>query len=108
MNLFYEELAMSLNLTGKNFQITPAIKALVEEKFQKLTARYMQVSNIHVVLHIDHADHIAEGALHFHSHEIIATATANDMYVAIDELVEKMAHQMQKQKEKMIDSHHQS
>lgn len=96
---------MQLNLTGKNFQITPAIKSHTQEKFESLEKRYSQINNIHVVLHIDHIDHIAEATLHFHANEIHATATAKDMYQAIDSLIEKLSGQMHKQKEKIIDSH---
>lgn len=96
---------MSINLTGKNIEITPAIKTRVDEKFDMLSKRYSHVNNIHVVLHIEHIDHIAEATLHFQGHEVHATATADDMYTAIDHLAEKLSGQMLKQKEKIIDSH---
>lgn len=99
---------MQLNLTGKNFKITPAIKTHTDEKFAALLQRFNQVNHLHVVLHIENIDHIAEATLHFHGNEIHATATANDMYLAIDGLVEKLNGQMQKMKEKVIDSHRQS
>jgi putative sigma-54 modulation protein len=98
---------MSFNLTGKNsFQITPAIRERVEEKFQKLVARYAQMTNIHVVLHIENLDHIAEATLHYHGHDVHATAASADMYAAIDQLEDKIANQLHKLKEKIIDSHH--
>ncbi len=96
---------MTVNLTGKNLEITPAIKARVDEQFKSLSERYQQVSNIHVVLHIEHLDHIAEATLHFHGHEIHASSKANDMYVAIDQLAEKLSGQLLKLKEKTIESH---
>ena len=99
---------MTLNLTGQNFPITPAIKTHTEEKLEKVLSRYTHVTNPHVILKKDSHNFVAEATLHFHTHEIVATATATDMYVAIDQLAEKIATQMQKQKEKIIDSHHQS
>jgi putative sigma-54 modulation protein len=99
---------MQLNLTGKNFQVTPAIKSHAQDKFESLEMRYAQINNIHIVLHIDHIDHIAEATLHFHTNEIHATATAKDMYLAIDSLIEKLSSQIHKQKEKIIDSHRHS
>ena len=96
---------MTVNLTGKNVEIPPAIKSRVEEKFEALGVRYNQVNNIHVVLHIEHIEHVAEATLHFHGHEMHATATADDMYTAIDQVSEKLSGQMLKHKEKMIDSH---
>lgn len=99
---------MQLNLTGKNFKVTPAIKTHTEEKFNHLHQRYNQIDQIHVILHIEHHDHIAEANLNFLNSELHATATANDMYLAIDGLVEKLSAQIHKHKEKLIDSHRQS
>jgi len=96
---------MSLNLTGKNLPITPALKEHVEEKFESLNKRYPQITSTHIVLLIEHLDQIAEGTLHFHGQELHASANASDMYVAIDQLFEKLSGQMHKHKEKIIDSH---
>lgn len=98
---------MQINITGKNFQVTPAIRSHAEEKFQPLNKRFSQISNIHVVLHIDHLDQIAEATVYFHGSEIHATAKSNDMYAAIDGLVDKLTGQIHKQKDKTIDSHRQ-
>jgi len=97
---------MQLNLTGKNnLPITPAIKAHAEEKFEAIGKRYSQVNNIHLVLHIEHLDHCAEATVHFHGSELHATAKSTDMYVAIDQLADKLLNQLHKHKEKIIDSH---
>lgn len=96
---------MQLNLTGKNFKITPAIKTHAEDKFSALHKRYNQIGNVHVILHIENIDHYAEATVHFHGSELHASAQANDMYLAIDALVEKLSGQLGKQKEKIIDSH---
>lgn len=99
---------MQLNLVGKNFPITPALKSHAEEKLEALNERYSHVKNIHLVLHIEHLDHYAEATLHFHGSELHATAKANDMYLAIDQLSDKLSGQMQKLKDKAIDSQRQS
>lgn len=96
---------MQINITGKNFQITPAIKSYAEEKLLPLDERFSQINIIHVVLHIEHIDHFAEATLHFQGHEIHATSKADDMYHAIDGLHDKLSGQMIKLKEKTIDSH---
>lgn len=95
---------MQINITGKNFQITPAIKTYAEEKLTPLDTRFNDINVIHVVLHIEHHDHIAEATLHYQGTEIHATAKSDDMYNAIDGLVDKLTGQMTKQKEKHIDA----
>lgn len=99
---------MQLNLTGKNFKVTPAIKTHTEEKFDHLQQRYNQINQVHVILHIENHDHVAEANLHFQGSELHAIAKANDMYLAIDGLVEKLSTQIHKHKEKLIDSHRHS
>jgi putative sigma-54 modulation protein len=98
---------MQLNLTGKNFKITPAIKTYVDEKFASLEQRYSQITTVHVVLNIEHTNNVAEATVHFHGKEIHAKANGDDMYMVIDSLVEKLAGQIHKLKEKNIDSHRQ-
>ncbi len=96
---------MQINLTGKNLPITPALRTHVEDKFKSLDKRFSNITNIHVVLHIEHLDHCAEASIHFDGIEFHATASATDMYVSIDQLEEKLETQMHKHKEKIIDSH---
>lgn len=95
---------MQLSITGRDLDITPAIKTHTEEKFNALHHRYNQISHSHVVLHIENIDHYAEATVNFHGSEIHASANAKDMYLAIDALVEKLSGQLHKQKEKTIDS----
>ena len=99
---------MQLNLTGKSFEITPAIKTLVEDKLEHLDSHFANITNVHVVLHIEHLDHIAEATLHFHGNELHATAKTSDMYTSIDQLFEKLSTQVNKHKEKVIDAHRHS
>ena len=99
---------MQLNLTGKNFKITPAIKIYAEEKFEPLLKRYNQITNIHVILNIEHIENIAEANVHFHGSEINAKASAKDMYIAIEDVIEKLSAQLHKHKEKIIDSNRES
>jgi putative sigma-54 modulation protein len=100
---------MQFNLTGKNqLEITPAIKQHADDKFNQLNKHFRDITNAHLVLHIEHHDHCAEGTLHFHGNEMHATAKSSDMYQAIDQVAEKLSVQMKKHKEKLIDSHRQS
>lgn len=96
---------MQINITAKNFQITPALKTHTQEKISGIGKRFSDITQVHVVLHIEHIDHIAEATAHFLGNEVHAKASAKDMYAAIDGLVDKLTGQMHKLKEKTIDSH---
>jgi putative sigma-54 modulation protein len=52
---------------------------------------------------VEKLDHIAEATLLIVKGEIHASATSNDMYAAIDELVDKLDRQLIKHKEKIND-----
>lgn len=100
---------MQITLTGKNnLEITPALRAHADEKFSPLEEHFKQISHLNVVLMVEHKDHIAEATLHYQGSELHASATEEDMYIAIDQLVDKVYRQLQKHKEKIIDSHRQS
>lgn len=97
---------MQLTITGKNnLIITDALRAHTEQKFSAIEEHFTQVSHLHIVLKSEHNDHTAEATLHFQGSELHASATDADMYFAIDHLVDKVYRQVQKHKEKTIDSH---
>ncbi|EKD73708.1 MAG: Sigma-54 modulation protein [uncultured bacterium] len=93
---------MQLNFTGRNnLIVTPALKTYTQEKLQRLERRHTQVQKINIVFHVENVTHIAEATAHIDGAEIHAAAKATDMYVAIDELVDKLIGQVTKYKEKL-------
>lgn len=96
---------MQLHLTGRNLDITTALKTFTEEKFQKLERHTNNITNINIVLHLEHLTHMAEATLLLSGTEINAHAKSEDMYNAIDELVNKLITQITKHKEKMSNHH---
>ena len=99
---------MQLHFTGKNIDVTPALKAYTIEKFQPLQKRYSQISSVRVTFTVEHLSQIAEATVHMNGTELHATAKSDDMYASINALVDKLMGQINKQKEKIIDSHHHS
>lgn len=98
---------MQLQFTGRHIDLTPALKQFTTEKFQRLEKFFKEEHPINIVLHVEHATHIAEATLHIDKIEIHANAKSGDMYQAIDELVSKLQAQIVKHKEKLIDHHRQ-
>lgn len=96
---------MKLTFTGKNIEITPALKALTEKKLHTLENHFERVTQINVVLHIENVTQIAEATAHMNGIEIHAKAESDDMYNAIDLMIDKLTTQIVKHKEKIIDSH---
>ena len=98
---------MQIELTGHHVDITPAIRNFVNEKFKRLERHFDHVINTHVVLTVEKTRHAAEASMLISRNKIFANATADDMYVAIDHLIDKLDRQIVKHKEKIKDHHNQ-
>ena len=91
---------MQLHFTGRNLEVTAALKTFTTEKFQRLERRHANLGNINVTFQVENLTNIAEASLHLDGSEIHASAKGEDMYSAIDELVDKLITQITKHKEK--------
>jgi putative sigma-54 modulation protein len=87
---------MQLHFTGRNIEITPALKTFTEEKFQRINRHNAHINQVNIIFQIEHHTHVAEATLHLNGAEIHATAKTDDMYSAIDELVDKLLTQLTK------------
>ena len=96
---------MQIHFTGRNIDLTPALKSFTEEKMERLATRHNTITSLHVTFHIENLDHIAEATAHVYGTEMHASAKSEDMYVAIDMLADKMLTQLNKHKDKMTDHH---
>jgi len=94
---------MQLNVTGHHVDLPDALHAYVEEKIARLERHFEHITNIHVVLHVDDIRHGAEASVHIKGGEVFAQARAEDLYAAIDALVDKLDRQLIKHKEKLVD-----
>ncbi len=93
---------MQINITGHHVDITPALRDYVTNKMQKIQRIFSNITNVHVVLNVDKKfQQKAEARIHVAKAEIFAEAEAEDMYAAIDLLMEKLDRQVLKHKEKM-------
>lgn len=92
---------MQINLTGHHVDITPAIREFVDEKFERLERHFDHITNIHVILTIEKDRQKAEATIHVNRGNIFAEAHSEDMYAAIDLLIDKLDRQVIKHKEKL-------
>lgn len=94
---------MQIQLSGQHIEITPALRQYVTEKMERLARHSDQVGNVHVVLSVEKLRHKAEATFHLNRGTVFADIEADDMYAAIDGLVDKLDRQVKKQKEKKTD-----
>lgn len=94
---------MELHLTGHRMEITPALRTFTQEKFDKLGRHFDKITAINVTFDVEKLRQIAEATILIAKGEVHASSEAEDMYTAIDELVDKLDRQLIKHKEKMKD-----
>lgn len=96
---------MQLSITGHHIDVTPALKQKVESKLAKLERHFDHLTDVHCILTVEKLEHKAEATVHLSGGTIHADAIAEDMYAAVDSLVDKLSRQVKKHKEKLTDHH---
>lgn len=96
---------MQLNLTGHHVEITPALREYVDAKFERLERHFDHVFDVHVILNVEKLRHTAEATVHVNGNNLFADAVNEDMYAAIDGLIDKLDRQVKKHKERIQDHH---
>lgn len=92
---------MQINLTGRHVEITPALREYVDSKFAKLERHFDHINNVYVTLEVEKLKQIAEAKLNIDGGEIFAESENENMYAAIDQLIDKLDRQVIKHKEKV-------
>ncbi len=96
---------MQISITGHHIDITQALRTYIESKFARLARHFDHMTNIHVVLTVEKERQKAEANIHVSRNNLFADAEHEDMYAAIDSLVDKLDRQLKKHKEKLTDHH---
>ncbi|SFL83715.1 ribosome hibernation-promoting factor, HPF/YfiA family [Salibacterium qingdaonense] len=94
---------MNYNIRGENLEVTPALKSYVEKKVSKLE-RYFDttpVADVHVKLQVHNTGNNIEVTIPMPNLLLRAEEEHNDMYAAIDLVVEKLERQIRKHKTKV-------
>lgn len=92
---------MQINITGHHVDITPALHAYIENKFERLERHFDKMTNIHVILSVEKERQKAEATIHVNRGDLFADSIQEDMYAAIDDLTDKLDRQLKKHKEKL-------
>ena len=94
---------MQINFTGHNLEVTPALRTLVEHKFEKIQKHFDNITSAHVTFNVQKLENTAEITIHIPGHQLHSTGKSDDMYKAIDEMISALDRQILKHKEKQRD-----
>ena len=92
---------MQVSITGRHLEVTDSLKAHVEDKISKLKRHFDHVTDVHVILGVEKMVQKAEATVQISGAKLFAEDHQEDMYVAIDNMVDKLDRQIIKHKEKI-------
>ncbi len=96
---------MQLNVSGHHVEITESLRDYVGVKIEKITRHFDIVSDVKCILTVEKLRHKAEATASVNGGTIYCDHTEEDMYAAIDGLVDKLERRVRKYKEKLVDHH---
>ncbi len=91
---------MSLNISSKQMEVTPAIRTHIEERLAKLDKYHTQLINPHFMIHKQPNSYEVEATIGSPLGDLVAKAVHEDLYNAINEVEKKLEGQLIKLKEK--------
>ncbi|MEC9254833.1 MAG: ribosome-associated translation inhibitor RaiA [Pseudomonadota bacterium] len=97
---------MQINISGHHVEVTEAMQAHVEDKMSKLTRHSDSITSVQVTLTVVKDRQTAEATIHITGSDLHAKAENEDMYTAIDQMVDKLDRQVLKHKEKLVARQH--
>ncbi len=96
---------MQLIITGRHVDVTPALRDYVNDKMDRIVRHCDQLTEVRCILEVEKLRHKAEATLYVSGGTIFAEAVADDMYAAIDGLVDRLDRRVKKHKDKQNDHH---
>lgn len=96
---------MNLQISGHHLEVTPAIRDYVTGKLDRVIRHFDNVIAVNVILSVVKLKQKAEVTVHVSGKDIYVESEDNDLYAAIDSLIDKLDRQVLKHKQKIQDHH---
>ena len=94
---------MNIKVTGKNIEITDAIREYIEKRVEKLEKFEGKNTEINVVCSVEREEQIVEIQISHDGEFIRIEEKNNDLYASIDLAMDRAERQLRKDKEKKLD-----
>ncbi len=104
---------MNLTISGHHLEVTPALRSYVTAKLDRITRHFDQVVDVKVLLSVEKQREKdrrqrAECNIHVKGSDLFAECAHQDLYAAVDELVDKLDRKVVRHKDKLKDHHHEA
>jgi putative sigma-54 modulation protein len=97
---------MNLNVSGHHLDITPALRTYLDSKLERIKRHFDHVIDAHAILSVDKLRQKAEITLHVRGKDIHCESEEQDMYAAIDLLIDKLDRQVLRHKTRISEKPH--
>jgi len=102
---------MNLTISGHHLDVSPALREYVLTKLDRVTRHFDQVVDINVVLSVEKLSEKerrqrAEVTMQLKGKDLYDEHASEDLYAAIDQLVDKLDRQVCRHKDRVQDHHH--
>lgn len=91
---------MTIDITGRQIEVTPALRDFTEDKLKKLERLLDGPFHVHVILNVEKHRHHAEIQVKSRTALLSGQAETEDLYASIAEVADKIERQAHKHKEK--------
>ena len=97
---------MNLTISGHHLEVTPALRSYVTSKLDRITRHFDQLVDVKVLLSVENQKEKekrqrAECRIGVKGNDLFAESSHEDLYAAVDELVDKLDRQIVKHKDKL-------
>ena len=102
---------MNLTISGHHLEVTPALRSYVTSKLDRIVRHFDQVVDVKVLLTVEKQKEKerrkrAECNIHVKDNDMFAESSHEDLYAAVDELVDKLDRQVVRHKDRIQSHHH--
>ena len=104
---------MNLTISGHHLDVTPPLREYVLNKLDRVTRHFDQVVDVNVILSVEKKKEKEQRqkagvTLHVKGRDIFVEQSHEDLYAAIDQLMDKLDRQVVRHKDRVQDHHHDS
>ncbi len=89
---------MKITMSGKQIELTPALKARIEDRFSKLDRYFHKETEATVTLSVQREKQVVEATVYSGNLIMRVEEATDDMYVSIDNAVDILERQLRKHK----------
>ena len=94
---------MEIDISGRHFHVTEALKDTITEKVKKLDRYSLKIETVHVVLEVQKFHHTAEITVAGKNLRLTAKEESADMYAAFDNSLGNIQLQLGRQHDRVKD-----